>query len=103
MRCRPSSSTAPRPTSPRALRYDEDTPAPITESQVLRPRRIDDDRCDLWATFNRVQENLIDGGLRTRAINGRRLTTRPVQGIDQNLRLNRALWRLADGLRRLKA
>jgi hypothetical protein len=27
---------------------------------------------------------------------------RSVQGIDQNLRLNRALWLLADGLRQLK-
>jgi len=26
-----------------------------------------------------------------------------VQGIDQNLRLNRALWLLADGMRQLKA
>ena len=43
------------------------------------------------------------GGLRGRSANGRRLTTRPVQGIDQDLRLNRALWLLADGLRQLKA
>jgi hypothetical protein len=38
-----------------------------------------------------------------RATNGRRQRTRPVQGIDQNVRLNRALWLLADGMRRLKA
>ena len=30
-------------------------------------------------------------------------THAPVQGIDQNVRLNRALWLLADGLRQLKA
>lgn len=35
--------------------------------------------------------------------NGRRQKTRPVQGIDQNIRLNRALWLLADGMRQLKA
>jgi hypothetical protein len=29
--------------------------------------------------------------------------TRPVQGIDQNVRLNRAFWLLAEGLRKLKA
>mgnify|MGYP000976629038 CR=1 FL=1 len=33
----------------------------------------------------------------------RQQRTRPVQGIDQNVRLNRALWLLADGLRQLKA
>lgn len=29
--------------------------------------------------------------------------TRPVQGIDSDVRLNRALWLLADGLRQLEA
>jgi hypothetical protein len=48
-------------------------------------------------------ENLIKGGLSARAANGRRQTTRPVHGIDQSVRLNRALWLLADGLRQLKA
>ena len=56
---------------------------------------------DLWSVFNRTQENLTQGGLRS--ANGRRQQTRPVQGIDQNIRLNRALWLLADGMRQLKA
>ena len=86
-----------------ALKYDEDKPAPITESQILMPRRTDDSRRDLWSVFNRTQENLVKGGLSARAANGRRQTTRPVQGIDNGIRLNRALWLLADGLRQLKA
>ncbi|MBH9406771.1 DUF945 domain-containing protein [Pseudomonas aeruginosa] len=87
-----------------ALKYDApDKPAPITERQVLAPRRRDDNRADLWSVFNRTQENLLRGGLLGRGGNGRRQRTRPVQGIDQDLRLNRALWLLADGLRQLKA
>ncbi|WP_207886962.1 DUF932 domain-containing protein [Pseudomonas sp. 30_B] len=87
-----------------ALKYDNpDKPAPIAERQVLAPRRLDDNRADLWSVFNRTQENLIRGGLLGRGGNGRRQRTRPVQGIDQDLRLNRALWLLADGLRQLKA
>ncbi len=87
-----------------SLKYDDpDKPAPITESQVLMPRRFDDCRPDLWSVFNRTQENLTKGGLHGRAANGRRQSTRPVQGIDQNIRLNRALWLLADGMRALKA
>ncbi|GAA3990642.1 DUF932 domain-containing protein [Comamonas faecalis] len=87
-----------------ALKYDDpDKPAPVTETQVLAPRRFDDRRPDLWSVFNRTQENLVKGGLQGRAANGRRQQTRPVQGIDQNLRLNRALWLLADGMRQLKA
>ncbi|MCK6817895.1 DUF945 domain-containing protein [Enterobacter chengduensis] len=87
-----------------ALKYDDpDKPAPITESQILMPRRFDDRRPDLWSVFNRTQENLTQGGLHGRSANGRRQQTRPVQGIDQNIRLNRALWLLADGMRQLKA
>ncbi|MFG8723600.1 DUF932 domain-containing protein [Pseudomonas aeruginosa] len=87
-----------------SLKYDDpDKPAPITESQILMPRRIEDRRSDLWSVFNRAQENLIKGGLRGRAANGRRQSTREVQGIDQNIRLNRSLWLLAEGMRQLKA
>ncbi|MDH1210507.1 DUF945 domain-containing protein [Pseudomonas chengduensis] len=87
-----------------ALKYDDpEKPEPITERQVLAARRLDDNRADLWSVFNRTQENLIRGGLLGRGGSGRRQRTRPVQGIDQDLRLNRALWLLADGLRQLKA
>ena len=87
-----------------SLKYDDpDKPAPITESQILMPRRFDDRRPDLWMTFNRIQENLTKGGLSGRSANGRRQQTRPVQSIDSDVRLNRALWLLADGLRQLKA
>ncbi|OSQ46477.1 DUF932 domain-containing protein [Thalassospira sp. MCCC 1A01428] len=88
-----------------ALKYDptDNTPPPITESQILMPRRFDDRRPDLWSVFNRTQENLTKGGLPGRSANGRRQRTRAVQGIDSDVRLNRALWLLADGLRQLKA
>ena len=87
-----------------ALKYDDpDKPAPVTESQILMPRRFEDRRPDLWSVFNRTQENLTKGGLHGRAANGRRQQTRPVQGIDSDIRLNRALWLLADGMRQLKA
>jgi len=88
-----------------ALKYDptDNKPAPITESQILMPRRFEDRRPDLWSVFNRAQENLTKGGLSGRSANGRRQQTRPVQGIDSDVRLNRALWLLADGMRQLKA
>ncbi|WP_233860003.1 DUF932 domain-containing protein [Paraburkholderia sp. HD33-4] len=85
------------------LRYDEDKPAPVTERQLLAPRRAEDRSPDLWTTFNRLQENMIRGGLHGRNASGRATTTRAVTGIDQNIRLNRALWALADELRRLRS
>lgn len=86
------------------LKYDsESKELPLTESQILAARRFDDNRPDLWSVFNRVQENLVKGGLSGRTATGRHQRTRPVQGIDQNVRLNRALWLLAEGLRQLKS
>ena len=88
-----------------ALRYDPtdaETPAPITESQLLSARRFEDRRDDLWTAFNRVQENLTKGGLHGRSRSGRALSTRPIAGIDQNVKLNRALWMLAGAMRQLK-
>lgn len=87
-----------------SLKFDtETTAAPVTEDQVLSTRRIDDRGADLWRTFNRVQENLIRGGLDARTATGKRTRTRAVQGIDTNVKLNRALWTLAEEMRRLKA
>ena len=89
-----------------ALRYDPtdaEAPVPITDSQLLAPRRFEDRRDDLWTVFNRVQENLTKGGLHGRSRNGRAICTRPITGIDQNVKLNRALWMLADAMRQMKA
>ncbi|GAC1569141.1 MAG: DUF932 domain-containing protein [Aquirhabdus sp.] len=85
------------------LKYDTElTPAPITENQILRPKRMEDRSDDLWTTFNRVQENLVRGGLRGRSATGQVSTTREVKGIDQNIKLNRALWVLAEEMRKIK-
>ncbi len=72
---------------------------PIRAEQLLAPRRYDDKANDLWSTFNRVQENVIKGGLRARAVGAARRTgMREVKGIDQDVRLNRALWTLGERL-----
>jgi hypothetical protein len=72
---------------------------------MLRPRRFADTSPDLYTTLNVVQENAIRGGLRgVSRQNGRRraVTTRAVTGIDQDVKLNRALWTLAEEMRKLK-
>jgi len=86
-----------------ALKYDPQTEmTPITEQQILAPKRREDVGNDLWKTFNRVQERMLKGGVHGRAANGRRTTTRAVTGIDQDIRLNRALWVLAEQMKLLK-
>lgn len=74
--------------------------SPIQSQQLLIPRRFEDKATDMWTTFNTVQENLIRGGVRglTTDANGRRkrTTTRAVNGIDGNVKLNRALWTITE-------
>ncbi|WP_088284160.1 DUF932 domain-containing protein [Ideonella sp. A 288] len=77
--------------------------APITAEQLTQARRPEDLGRSLWASFMRVQENSIRGGQPGRSAQGRRLQTRPVGSIDRNVSLNRALWMLAEEMRRLKA
>lgn len=85
-------------------RYDDpERPAPVTDSQLLMPRRNEDNKNDLWSTVNRVQENMIKGGIRGRNSKGRRMRTRAVRGIDQDVKLNRAIWSLANEMAKLKA
>lgn len=90
------------------LRFDEETlPTDITGLEVTRPRREADLGNDLWLTFNKAQENLVRGGLHYRHRNeetGRvsHRDTRPVQSAEGDLKLNRALWHLANEFAKLK-
>ena len=88
-------------------RTDEDTgllqPAPVIAMQLTEPRRFEDTGRDLWSAFQRVQENVIRGGQSGRSVQGRRMQTRPVGSIDRGVSLNRALWMLAEEMRKLKA
>jgi hypothetical protein len=93
-----------------ALRFGErgveDTgghhPAPVTAEQLIEARRPEDIGHSLWTTFQRVQENAMRGGQPGRSAQGRRLQTRPVGSIDHGVSLNRALWMLAEEMRKLK-
>lgn len=83
---------------------------PILPDQLLRLRRREDAGIDLWSTFNVVQENAVKGGLHGYRFvpdeygrqHRRQVTTRAVKGIDQDVRLNRALFTLAAKMAELK-
>lgn len=70
----------------------------VTPIQLLSVKRIEDSGPSLWKVFNRVQENITKGGIPTRSAKGRRSITRPVKAVDRDVRLNKALWTLADEL-----
>jgi hypothetical protein len=84
------------------LRYDALKTSPVSPQKLLEPRRNEDQGTSLWHTFNRVQENVMQGGLKDysrRKQDGKRFPkTRGVSGLDQNISLNKALWHLAEAL-----
>ncbi len=83
-----------------------ETVTPIKPEQFLAPRRHDDRADDLWTVWNVVQENTIRGGLRGvgRDDHGkpRRVKSRAVNGIDQDIKLNKALWLIGERMAALK-
>jgi hypothetical protein len=87
------------------LRF-ENGATPLSPQQINESRRHADVGSDLWRTFNRAQENLTQGGQGYTAINdagvSSRRTTRPVNSIDGNTALNRALWTLTSLMSNLK-
>ena len=83
-------------------RLDGQPPAPITADQLLEARRVEDEGASLWLTFNRIQANSVQGGQAGRSVQGKRTRTRGIRSIDGDVSLNRALWTLAEEMRRLK-
>lgn len=93
-----------------ALRFDDSVS--VQPYQALVPKRYGDDKTDLWTTFNVIQENLIRGGIRYAVpahtneegmrVPARRARTREVKSIREDTKLNKALWTLAEEMKRLK-
>lgn len=79
-----------------ALRFPELALAGMQPSQLLGCRRAEDAPDTLWTVFNRVQENLLGGGLVRRTPTGRLSRTRRITSIREDVRLNGRLWRLAE-------
>ena len=86
------------------LRYGEDWPltSPINAESLLQARRNEDKEPSLWKVFNRVQENMMKGGLIGRSSSGRSTRTRAIKSVSEDVRLNRALWQLTQEFSNLK-
>jgi hypothetical protein len=87
------------------LRWDEGKEV-IRPELLLGVRRFDDKGADEWSVLNRVQENLIKGGIhdikREPGKRLRRVTSRGVASIVENQKINKALFTLAEEMRKLK-
>ena len=85
------------------VRYEDENKTPVTPEQIITPRRREDKQNDLWTTCQRVQENMIKGGLSGRSASGKNTRTRAITGIDGDIRINKALWVIAEQFRKWKS
>jgi hypothetical protein len=63
---------------------------------LLESRRPEDNGDDLWRVFNRVQENLIKGGVVGRSPSGRNTRTHGIRAMDNTVKVNMKLWEIAE-------
>ena len=68
----------------------------VSNDELLKVRRPEDDKNDLWTVFNRVQENIMRGGLEGVSAQGRRIRTGGVRSMGSTLKVNTSLWELAE-------
>ena len=80
----------------RAIASRWETAPPIEVEDILSPRRSEDAGSDLWRVMNRVQENVLKGGVDYTAANGRTRRTRGLRGIDSRVTVNKAIWSIAE-------
>jgi len=67
----------------------------VEPEEVLRPRRMQQADFSLWSVFNTIQESIVQGGVRQVRADGSSVRSRPVKSVDEEIRINRELWRLA--------
>jgi len=80
------------------LRYPSLEAAPVAAETLLQAHRPDDEGQDAWHCLNRVQQNLIQGGVSDsrRDRRGKLRSVRCLRGIDSTVTLNKGLWGLAE-------
>ena len=65
---------------------------------ILSHRRSEDNCNTLWCTYNRVQENLMKGGIDIQPITekGKLTKSRKIVAVDTSIKLNKDLWSLTE-------
>lgn len=79
-----------------ALRFPKASDTKVNPQVLLQPRRREDNVDDLWTTWNRLQENLLKGGVPGADKNGNVRPIRPLNQIQKSNDLNRGLWGLLE-------
>lgn len=79
-----------------SLAYGEDHQLAKEPLPLLVPRRSTDEADTVWNVFNRVQENIMRGGMAYQSANGRAVHTKGITRVKRDVELNLALWDMAE-------
>lgn len=79
------------------LRWGNERPAGLDNGALLVARRFDDAGDSLWTTLNRIQENIMKGGVNLNRPR-RQSSTRVLRSVGDDARINSKLWEAADSL-----
>jgi hypothetical protein len=79
------------------LRWGKDRPTGLDHNSLLLTRRFEDAGDSLWNTLNRIQENVIKGGVNLNR-SRRQSSTRVLRSVGDDARINAQLWEAADAL-----
>ena len=87
-----------------SMRWGDKMPN-IDPLSLLNPQREEDAADTLWNTYNVIQENLCKGGVTgfSHKKKTRRITTREIKSVGEQVRVNKSLWQIAERLRTTKA
>ncbi|MBS0377202.1 MAG: DUF932 domain-containing protein [Proteobacteria bacterium] len=75
-----------------ALRFPGRPECGLEPARLLVPRRAEDAGDDAWRVLNRVQENVLRGGIPRRTATNRLVRTRAITAIREDIRINAGLW-----------
>jgi hypothetical protein len=79
------------------LRWGDSRPAGLDHNSLLLGRRFEDSGDTLWKVLNRIQENVIKGGVNLNRPR-RQSSTRLLRSVGDDARINSKLWEAADAL-----
>lgn len=79
-----------------AIAYGEDHPLTGEPLPLLVPRRETDAENNVWNVYNRLQENIMRGGMEYHSASGRLVHTKGVTRVKRDVDINLALWDLTE-------
>lgn len=78
------------------LRFGKEKSKQYDPYLFLDARREEDDKGNLWSTFNIIQENTVKGGIVGKNANNRNVRSKALKSISLDIDYNEKLWKLAE-------